>query len=91
MDIKAVNQINKGYINTFKNNNIKEEDKSTSQQYDGRYNNYFTNSLSQSRGTELYKRVDSLNNVRKVEAVSKTNEYTDLETQEKYKRVDILV
>jgi hypothetical protein len=90
MDIKEVSVINKVYANTFQNNDVKEEQENSSKQYDGRYNNNFSQSLSQSKGIKSYEIVNSFKNARKVEAMTKSNKYNDLETEEKYKRVDIL-
>ena len=63
----------------------------TSNNYDGRYNSYFNQSLSQAKSVQLYQKIQSLKYERKVEPTHKLDSYKNIKEQEKYKKIDILI
>ena len=76
MDIQMEKDVNNSYIYSPKKN--------TTENYDGRYNN-FTNQ------TDKYNQVKNVNKKRKVEPIYKKTNTPNLEQEIKYKKIDIWV
>lgn len=76
MDIKMEKDVNNSYVYSPKKN--------TTENYDGRYNNF-------ANQTDKYNKVENINKKRKVEPIYKKTNTPNLEQEIKYKKIDIWV